>query len=240
MGNSEQASGDKHQVPKSPIARIFLTDDAEAGELILVRHGQQVWPDENASNGDWIDPPLSDLGLRQADAVADYLASEAVAAVYSSNLQRANVTGERIAQRHGLSVEVIPDLAEFHFYGQLKPSQRPRDVLGEKVLKGSHDRFFQTKKWDSFPLSESSIDFRRRVAYSVEAALVHHPGERVVVACHGGVINAYIAEILDLAQDMFFPASHASVHRLSFKGHQRVVTGLNEDRFLADAGLLTK
>ncbi len=226
--------------PKSPIEQAFLTRDGDAGELILVRHGQQVWPDQSASNGEWINPPLSELGLKQADAVADYLATEPISAVYSSNLDRANVTGQRIAERHRIEVEVVPDLAEFHFYGQLDPGDRPREVLGEKIIRGTQERFVQTRKWDSFPASESSIDFRRRVGFAVEAAVASHPGERVVVACHGGVINAYMAEILGLAEDMFFPASHASVHRVRYNAGRRVITSLNEDRFLGDAGLLSQ
>ncbi len=228
------------QQTKSPIEQAFLIRDGEAGELILVRHGQQVWPDQSASNGEWVNPPLSELGLKQAEAVAEYLAPEPISAVYSSNLDRANVTGRRIAERHELDVEVVPDLAEFHFYGQLDPNERPRDVLGEKIIRGTQERFVQTRKWDSFPASESSIDFRRRVGFAVESAVASHPGERIVVACHGGVINAYLAEILGLPQDMFFPASHASIHRVRYNAGRRVITSLNEDRFLDDAGLLSQ
>ncbi len=231
---------DDQERPKSPIEQAFLINDGQAGELILVRHGQQVWPDQSASNGEWINPPLSELGLKQAEAVADYLASETISAVYSSNLQRANVTGRRIAERHQIEVEVVPDLAEFHFYGHLDPADRPIDVLGEKIIRGTRERFVQTRKWDSFPASESSIEFRRRVGFAVEAAVASHPGERIVVACHGGVINAYLAEILGLGEDMFFPASHASIHRVRYNAGRRVVMSLNENRFLDDAGLLTQ
>ncbi|MEL6985097.1 MAG: histidine phosphatase family protein, partial [Actinomycetota bacterium] len=77
-----------------PIDRAFLTNDPEAGQLILVRHGQQQWPDpETATVGDWVDPPLSDLGRQQAKAVASYLADEPVSVVYSSHLKRAHDTG---------------------------------------------------------------------------------------------------------------------------------------------------
>lgn len=231
---------DEGERPKSPIQQAFLIDDSNAGELILVRHGQQVWPDEQATNGEWVNPPLSDLGLEQAEAVAGYLAAEPITAVYASNLDRANVTGQRIAARHDLEVEVVPDLAEFHFYGQLDPGERPREVLGDKIIRGTHERFVQTLKWDSFPVSESSIDFRRRVGFAVEAAVTSHPGERIVVACHGGVINAYLAQVLGLAEDMFFPAAHASVHRVRYNAGRRVIMTLNENRFLEDAGLLSQ
>ncbi len=91
-----------------PIDRAFLTDDPEAGLLIMVRHGQQEWPDQETSTvGDWIDPPLSELGRRQATAVGEYLAEDPVTAVYSSELKRAFHTGQAIADRHDLTVERV-------------------------------------------------------------------------------------------------------------------------------------
>ncbi len=225
----------------SPIDRAFLTNDAEAGQLILVRHGQQVWPDPiTSTNGEWVDPPLSDLGLRQAVTVAEYLASEPITAVYSSSLERARVTGQTIADRHGLDVEVVEQLAEFHFYGLLPHDSRARDLLGEKIIDGARERFAQTRRWDSFPESESSADFRRRVGYAVEAAVTSHPSETIVIACHGGVINAYLAEILGIHEDMFFRASHASVHRVRYNHGRRVVESVNEDAFLRQAGVLSR
>lgn len=225
----------------SPIDRAFLTDDDDVGQLILVRHGQQVWPDPiTSTNGEWVDPPLSELGLLQATAVAEYLAVEPITAVYSSNLQRALVTGRTIAHRHGLEVEVVEQLAEFHFYGLLPHDSRARDVLGEKIIDGARERFAQTRRWDSFPESESSAEFRRRVGYAVEAAVTSHPSETIVIACHGGVINAYLAEILGIQEDMFFRASHASVHRVRYNHGRRVVETVNEDVFLRQAGVLSR
>lgn len=223
-----------------PIDRAFLTDDPEAGELILVRHGQQEWPDQETSTvGDWIDPPLSELGRRQADAVGVYLSKDPITAVYSSGLKRAFHTGNAVASQHSLTVETITDLAEIQLYGKLDNDSRPVDVLGQKVVAGARERFVRTKRWDSYPESETSADFRRRVGISVEAAIAEHPGETVVVACHGGVINAYIADLLGLDMDMFYRPAHASVHRVRFKGDARVIDSLNEQSFLRDQDLLS-
>lgn len=237
----ERTSPTEVEASSSPIDRAFLTNDVDAGQLILVRHGQQVWPDPiSSTNGEWVDPPLSPLGRRQAETVAEYLGSEPITAVYSSNLQRARVTGEIIADRHGLEVEVVEQLAEFHFYGSLPHDSRARDVLGEKIIDGARERFAQTRRWDSFPESESSADFRRRVGYAVEAAVTSHPSETIVIACHGGVINAYLAEILGIREDMFFRASHASVHRIRYNHGRRVLESVNEDVFLRLAGVLSR
>ncbi len=226
-------------VPR-PIDRAFLTDDPEAGMLLLVRHGQQQWPDhETATVGDWVDPPLSELGQQQAEAVGRYLADEPITAVYSSELKRAFITGQRIAEARGIGHETIALLEEIRLYGHLPHDKRPADVVGEKILAGARERFIQTKRWDSYPHSETSEEFRRRACLAVEAAIGEHPGESVAVACHGGVINAYVASVLGLQQDMFFRAVHASVTRIRFKSGIRIVETLNEQAFLRDQDLLS-
>ncbi|MCP3934721.1 MAG: histidine phosphatase family protein [Actinomycetia bacterium] len=225
---------------RSPIDRAFLTDQEGTGTLILVRHGQQRWPDPTTSvPADWADPPLSEKGVAQAQCVGRWLADRPISAVYSSHLLRANDTGKAIAAHHGLDVEVVEDLAEIHLYGGLASDEKPVDLLGHKAVAGVWERFVQTQKWDSYPFTESSSDFRRRVGWAIESTIVEHPGETVVVACHGGVINAYLAELLGVHVDMFFRPFHASSHRLLYGQGRRVIETLNEDSYLAAEDLLT-
>ncbi len=224
----------------SPIDRAFLSSGESVGNLILVRHGQQQWPDPKLSvSGDWVDPPLSETGRAQAECVADHLANEPIAAVYSSALLRANDTGRAVASRHGLEVEVIDALEEIHIFRDLPQDKQAIDTLGGKAMAGIGERFVQTQKWDAYPATESSNDFRRRVSLAVESAVVSHPGETIVVACHGGVINAYLADVLGLSVDMFYRPVHASSHRIRCANGRRIIDVLNEQHYLAAAGLVT-
>lgn len=226
--------------PPSPIDRAFLTNDPDAGMLILVRHGQQEWPDpESSTTGDWVDPPLSELGREQAEEVGKYLSTETASTVYSSHLARANDTGRAIASHHGLDVTVVEDLEEFRMFEHLPADKRVVDTLGEQALEGIRGRFVQTRSWDVYPYSEPSLDFRRRIGYSIEGILASHPGETVIVACHGGVINVVVSQILGLDIDFIFRPAHASVHRFRFGGTQRVTESLNEHHFLRNVDLLT-
>jgi broad specificity phosphatase PhoE len=226
--------------PPSAIDQAFLTNDPEVGIILLVRHGQQHWPDaETSTTGDWVDPPLSDLGRQQAAAVAKYLAAEPVSTVYSSHLARAHDTGRAVASAHGLEVNVVNDLEEFRMFEHLPPEKRAIDTIGEQALEGIRGRFVQTLRWDAYPHSEPSLDFRRRVGYSIEGIMAHHPGETVVVACHGGVINVVVAQLLGLEIDFLYRPAHASVHRIRFGNGRRVIESLNEHQFLRSEGLLT-
>lgn len=219
--------------PPSPLDRVFLSGLENVGELILVRHGQQLWPDPATSvTADWVDPPLSDLGERQAAAVGDYLADTKIDVIVSSALRRAHDTGLAIANHHNHDVNVRPDLHEIQMYRDLPQDQRATNVLGEDVIKAVGERFVAKQRWDVYPATESSLDFRRRCALEIESVLADRAGQTVVIACHGGVINAYLAELLGIEQDMFFRPAHASVHRLAFGEGRRIIRNLGENTHL--------
>lgn len=227
------------ETPRTPIDRAFLTDDPHRTELILVRHGQQDFPSQDAAVEDWRDPPLTDLGERQAAAAGRALADEGITAVYSSRLLRAHRTGMAVAEAHGLEVQVLESLAEVHMFGYLQPHERPLDRISETELEGARRRFARERRWEVYPFTESSIDFRRRVANSIEGIVAAHPGEKVVVACHGGVINAYVADFVGIDADMFFRPAHASIHRVLARHERRVVLALNELSHLRQDDLLS-
>jgi broad specificity phosphatase PhoE len=228
---SETQADRSHPAPPSPnpLDRAFLTNVEDVTELILVRHGQQVWPDPTTSTiADWIDPPLSETGRRQALAVGEALAARPVDAVYSSNLARARDTGRAIAAHHGIEVEQVEDLREIETFRDLPRDAHPAEVLGELVLRGARERFVRHRTWDVYPGSERNEEFRHRVVNVIEGIAAGHPGGRVVVACHGGVINAYVGEVLGLATAMFFRPAHASTHRIRVKGDVRALHSINE------------
>ncbi len=220
--------------PPTAMDRAFLTDAEELTELILVRHGQQVWPDPVSSTvSEWVDPPLSDIGRRQAQAVGVALARPGIDAVYSSRLLRAHHTGQAIAAHHQLEVEVVDDLREVETFRDLPQDAHPADVLSELVLKGARERFVRHRTWDVYPGSERNEEFRHRVVNVIEGIVASHVGQRVVVACHGGVINAYVGEILGVSTAMFFRPAHASIHVVRAKGEVRALHSLNNVHHLS-------
>lgn len=221
----------------SPLERAFLFDRDDHGSLLLVRHGQQVKPDRSTP-GEWNDPPLTELGLRQIEAVAESLAGDRVDAVYASPLQRALRTGEGIAARHGLGVTVVPELEEVRLFGEVPPGSDITEVIPGDALRTAGERFVRERRWGLFPMSEGSEPFRARVGDAIEAILAAHQGRHVVVACHGGVINAFLSRQLGLEADMFFRPAHCSVSRVAFDPELRVIRSLNEVHHLG-GGLLS-
>jgi probable phosphoglycerate mutase len=198
-------------------------------ELLLVRHALPV---RRAVLEGPADPELSADGVEQARHLGDYLAVEDVEAVYSSPLRRAAQTAAPVAAAHALTVHLVDDLAEW--------DRSATEYVPVEELKAANDPRWQalvSGEWQSH--DESPDDFRRRVVDAVEAIIGRHPGGRAVAVCHGGVINAYLAEILGIGtKPGFFYPNYTSIHRVAAdrRGNRSVVT-VNETAHLRGTGL---
>jgi probable phosphoglycerate mutase len=208
--------------------RPFLTNQPDVVTLSFVRHGKQVVPGGSFTPARWTDPPLSDLGKRQAAAVGAAFADVSVDAVLCSHLLRAAETARQIAEPHGLEPVVYPELREVETYRDVPDGVQLEDVLPPVMWHGVQERFLRERRWDVSPFSEGSAEFRHRVVTVVEGILALHPGKHLAIVCHGGVINAYLGHILGLEEDMFFRPAHASVSRALAGDGRRVIHTLNE------------
>jgi probable phosphoglycerate mutase len=77
--------------------------------------------------------------------------------------------------------------------------------------------------------------FSAAVVGGLEEVIAAHPGQRVAVFCHGGVINVWTAHILGMAPRLFFEPGYTSVHRyMCARAGQRNVVALNERAHLRE------
>jgi broad specificity phosphatase PhoE len=203
-----------HGTARTPAVfdRTFLTGVEGITELIFVRHGEQYIQDPRSGPvGDTVDPPLSERGRQQARVVGERLSADRIDAVYSSPLQRALETGREIARHHRIEPRIIHDLREVEVFRDIPADKPAAEFLGQALLTGIRERMLRERKWDVYPYSESSFEFRKRTVNAVEAIIAENEGKRVVIACHGGVINAYVGHIIGVEYDMFFRPAHASI-----------------------------
>jgi len=77
--------------------------------ILIVRHGQSTWNAQGLWQGQ-ADPPLSELGVEQAERAAR--AVERADLVWSSDLERANHTARVLAAPHGRTVTADARLRE--------------------------------------------------------------------------------------------------------------------------------
>ena len=189
-------------------------------ELVLVRHGLPIR--REVAEGP-ADPELSAEGHDQSARLAKYLATESIDAIYSSPMKRAMQTAEPLAKTINLPISVIDDVAEFdrlsNEYIPIEELRAANDDRWHKLVAG---------EWDSE--SDTLDEFRSRVVTSIEKLIALHASQRIVITCHGGVINQYLAHILGLETERgFFYPQYTSIHRVvAAQNGLRSISSLNE------------
>jgi probable phosphoglycerate mutase len=206
--------------------------------LYLVRHGESDFDARDfvaGPRGKQWDPPLGERGREQAGLLARrLLAMEPPAAVYASPLRRTRETVQPYARAAGVEVAVDDDLMEAHIGDwEGKPFE---EILAtdEEML---HRLRNQQPIWRHAPGAEELTPFRERVHGAVERILARHAEGNVVVVCHGGVINAYVAPLLGVDHEMFFVPENTSLNSVVVDGDARRVRFLNDHLHLTDPQL---
>jgi probable phosphoglycerate mutase len=154
--------------------------------IIAVRHGETAWNVDARIQGQ-LDIALNDNGQWQARQVGLALAEEPVAAVYSSDLQRAWHTAQRIAESAGAALHADQDLRERRF--GLFEGRTFREV---EQAWPEHAQAWRKRvpHWSPPEGGESLQAVRERVENTVHRIASRHPGELIVLVAHGGVLDA--------------------------------------------------
>ncbi|MCC6728899.1 MAG: histidine phosphatase family protein [Chthonomonadales bacterium] len=196
----------------------------------LVRHGQTVWNAVGRLQGQ-TDVPLSDEGLRQADLLADRLRADALSGIWSSDLERALRTAERIAEPHGLRVRVTPALREAYFgcWEGLTEADIVARGEGERLAAYRRDA-----EGGRPPGSEPLDVMWARLTRALEAIRDEARGGTIVVVGHGGSMRVLVCEALGAppASVRRLHLGNASLSTLEYGGHCPRVTLLNDTSHL--------
>jgi probable phosphoglycerate mutase len=198
----------------------------DAVELLLIRHAEAepvLEQTETPAN-----PQLSGKGRDQARRLADWYRSDGFSAIVASPMRRAVETAEVLSEACGLPFETHGDLAEYdrtaltYVPAHLRPGDDPD--LQHIVDHGTYA---------PSPDAEQPDAFSRRALNAVEAVVAAHPGSRVAVVCHGGVINAFVGHIIGVPRLLWFYPENASVTRVAAaRTGLRTLLSLNETAHL--------
>jgi broad specificity phosphatase PhoE/ribonuclease HI len=167
--------------------------------FLLLRHGQTELSTQRRYSGRG-NPALTDVGRRQADAAAQYLAQQGgIAAVITSPLQRAYDTAAAAAKVLGLDVTVDDDLIETDFgswEGLTFAEAAERDP--ELHRRWLRDTSILPPEGESF----DSVAVRVRRA---QARIVNdHGGETVLVVSHVTPIKTLLRLALDAGEGILY------------------------------------
>jgi 2,3-bisphosphoglycerate-dependent phosphoglycerate mutase len=194
-------------------------------EIVLVRHGQPEWLKDGLNV---VDPPLTDLGHRQAALTAGVLGRERFDEVIVSPLQRARQTVAPLLSALAACEVVEPFLEEIrepNWHGtpaeiSAKAYERERSVPGDH-------------RWDGIEGGEPTRDFVERVRAGATAWLgergiyrskqmlptwhIDEPDRRIAMVAHAGTNGVLLCLLLGLDPVPWewdrFRMNHASITR---------------------------
>ncbi len=204
----------------------------EATRIIAIRHGETAWNVDTRIQGH-LDIPLNDTGLWQAQQVGQALAGEPVAAVYTSDLQRARVTAQAVADSTGAPLVLEPGLRERSF-GQLQgrtfaeiETQLPEEARRWR----QRDPHFEPEG------GESLIVFRERITRITDQLVQRHPGELVALVAHGGVLDVLYraATGQELQAPRTWKITNAAINRLLWTESGLTLVGWADTQHLDNA-----
>jgi broad specificity phosphatase PhoE len=115
--------------------------------------------------------------------LAEQLAGDGVAAIYSSDLRRAAETARIVADRLGLAVTEKPELREIDVGSW-------SGLTTEEVRSRFPEAFERWRAGELGHDGETREELALRVVPTVEAIARAHAGDTVLVVTHGGVIRA--------------------------------------------------
>ena len=134
-----------------------------------------------------LDIGLNETGRWQALRVGQALAEEPIAAVYSSDLERAQATAQPISEAKGVPVIPHEGLRERSF-GMFEG--KTFEEIHQAWPEHAQNWRKRIPEWQPPEGGESLIQLRERVTRTLQELAAKHPGEQIVVVAHGGVLDA--------------------------------------------------
>lgn len=196
-------------------------------EMLLIRHGEQAFR-SNIPLGEAYDAPLSEMGRQQARAVGERLASARLDAVYCSPLQRARDTAQAVAEHHGLPLCIDADLSEIDLWRHAPQDKGLLDIYSAAELAEIYREVSRTRKHSAYPFTEDAGAFRERIVEAIDRIAMENIGQRIAIVCHGGVINSYLAHLLQSPFDHLVPVHHTSISVVRAADTRRVILTIND------------
>lgn len=177
-------------------------------QLYLIRHGDYI----ETFDGLLCDRGLTRQGIEQAEQLRDRLRKPEefnADILISSTMLRARETAEIIAPALSIPIVYDPDVEEWRNDNE---QTSPAEFL-ERIKATPSDQipFFQP-----VPGAETLAEFMFRACTALNRITQQHAGKRIVIVCHGGVIEASFV--------LFFGLSPVQPQRTGLHPHHTSIT----------------
>jgi 2,3-bisphosphoglycerate-dependent phosphoglycerate mutase len=199
-------------------------------ELVIIRHAQPEWVKDGLSVDN---PPLTDLGFRQADAVAREIANEQFDEILVSPLLRTRQTAEPILNTFSRALVIEPWLEEIRnpiWHGT--PQEKAEAAWSAEKSKASHER------WSGVEGGEAVSDFVVRINEGITGFLADRgivrsgsdlpvwetnekfdENKKIALICHAGTGSVSLCHMLGFPVTPWewerLVIGHATINRIS-------------------------
>ncbi len=217
--------------PSAPLQKNFLTERVVSTEkpttIYLIRHGETILtPTRRFSGGGGSDPELSEIGLKQAQAVAKEIAARKPDILIASPLVRTRQTAEAVQSEVGLDI---------HFDGSwIECAFGEWDGLTVAEVQDKYPN--EWAQWVSSPSyappgGESYNEVAARIEPAFTDLALTYPGKTIVVVAHNMVIKTIASLVMQAPIESIFhidiaPCSITSVNVYGSDGLQ-ILTSLS-------------
>lgn len=184
--------------------------------VIFVRHGHTKQTEEGKLYSD-PEAVLSDAGMKQAKALADFCKGENPELLFSSSASRTRATADIVGKTLAMETLCISGFEE----------QSVGDWEGRSYLEikkqdpGLYERWSRDPIRNRPPGGESIEDLLDRISKSMAELLQERAGKKVMIVSHAGVIRSALVLALGMPIDNFYRISVpcASVCKLDYSSN---------------------
>jgi len=189
-------------------------------ELLIIRHARPIAETRSEGEGS-ADPPLSPIGVKQAEATAEFLKTEGIQHVVSSTMTRAIQTAEPFSILSGLKIEMIDDLKEADFDRNSYTPVEEMDL--------DHP-FIKEYLEDPESIFGGDLDgFRKRTTNAFKYLIEEHKGSVVAVFCHGMVMGVFLQSLLGHDNPVALQPDYCGITRVTASSSGlRSIRSINE------------
>jgi len=193
--------------------------------VYLVRHGQVVGYERFPAYGH-TDVDLTEVGIIQAEHVAERLRFTNIDAIYASDLKRSVMGARIIARHHDVPLLVLPELREVYFgdwEGLSFPEIRERFPGAVERRKADLLNFRPPGE------GESVRQLSERIMPCFQDILSRHNGNDILVVAHGAVNRVILCSALnlDLAHMFNFHQDYGCLNIIDYFPDRTVVKLIN-------------
>ena len=191
-------------------------------DLVIIRHARPE-RDERGHGEGTADPPLSEKGLRQAQATAEFLLGERVDHIIASPMRRAHQTALALAERLTREVELLDGLKEVDQHSSRYVPAEEMTLDDEIVKEFLEDKFAMFRPLGGFET------WRTNVVATFDDIVDRNKGKRVAVFCHGMVMATYLTALVGHGDPFVLQPDYCGIVRVQAASNGiRTVRSANE------------